>query len=62
MLGIDDLQSTLADRIAALEPLVRARHRHDETTARSSELADEGAFALGVMIAAHDKGSATDAP
>lgn len=62
LLGIDDLQSTLADRIAALEPLVRARHRHDETTARSSEMADEGAFALGVMIAVHGKGSAANAP
>jgi len=62
LLGIDSVQQTLANRIAALEPLVRSRHRHDETDPRSTALADEGAFALGVMIAVHGQGNAANGP
>lgn len=62
LLGIDNLQSTLDQRIAAFEPLVRSRHRHDETDPRATAVADEGAFALGVMIAVHGKGNAANAP
>lgn len=62
LLGIDKLEQTLANRIAALEPIVSARHRHDETDPRSTALADEGAFALGVMIAVHADGNAASAP
>lgn len=62
LLGIDSLQSTLANRIAALEPIVASRHRHDETDPRATAMADEGAYALGVMIAVHGKGSAANAP
>ncbi|MBK1826853.1 CPBP family intramembrane glutamic endopeptidase [Haloferula rosea] len=62
LLGIDNLQQTLATRINALAPLVYGRHRHDETDPRSTAMADEGAFALGVMIAVHGQGNAANGP
>ena len=62
LLGIDDVEQTLATRIAAMAPLVYGRHRHDETDPRATAMADEGAFALGVMIAVHGHGNAANGP
>ncbi|MCH7228609.1 lysostaphin resistance A-like protein [Haloferula sp. A504] len=61
LLGIDPLSQTLDRQIESFELLVRSRHRHDEDEA-TREIGDEGAFALGVMIALQGDGNAAAAP
>ena len=60
LLGIDSLDQCLKHRINALGPLVSG-HRHQET-AHSRSIADEGAFAMGVMIAIQQDGNAATGP
>ncbi len=61
LLGIDPLPQTLDRQIDAFEVLVGSRHRHDEDEATRT-LSDEGAYALGVMIALQGNGSPATAP
>lgn len=61
LLGIDPLPQTLDRQIESFELLIRSRHRHDEDEA-TREMGDEGAFALGVMIALRGDGNAAAAP
>ena len=61
LLGIDPLAQTLDRQIQSFDLLVRSRHRHDEDAA-TREISDEGAYALGVMIAMRGEGNAAAAP
>lgn len=53
LLGIDSMAAVLDDRIRALDKMVSGRHRHAETQ-QVGALADEGAYALGVLSALRD--------
>lgn len=61
LLGIQPLDQTLDQAIAALEPLVISRHRHGETP-EAAAIADNGAYALAVLTAIRAGGNAASGP
>ncbi len=61
LLGIDPLPRTLDHHIESFETMIRSRHRKDEDEP-TREISDEGAYALGVMIALRGNGNPAAAP
>lgn len=61
ILDIAPLDQTIATSVSSFDQLIGGRHLHDEDPAIRA-LNDEGAFALGVLIALEGKGNPASAP